>query len=346
MQVRRAVVAQVTHVHAFEDVERLQHHEALRVGRALVDLNAFVVDVDRRVFVGLDRGQVLPIDQASLGLHVGRELLRDRTLVKRRAALGADLAQGGAQILLHHPVAHAERLIAVEPDGFRGRRQFVAAAANRARQRFGDRKAALREFDGRRHQFRHRFRAIGFRGKFRTRDRAGHAHRKNAVLWQPALALVKIDGRGHRRDARAVDELHFAGLGEVDQHEQVTADAGHLGLGETLHGPRRHRGVDGVAAGFQDADARFRREGVARRDHPRVGEHDRAPRRRLRLRGRDDGYEDQCADQADTSHDSNLITAQYRPNACDGNTFRAGSGTRSSQRPLSDSVAAVGCGAC
>ena len=61
-------------------------------------------------------------------------------------------------------------------------------------------------------------------------------------------------------------------------------------------------------------------------------------------RGRDDGYEDQCADQAETTRDRNL--SQYRPDASDGSTFRAGTGTRGPQRPLSDSVAAVGCSAC
>ena len=284
MQVRRAVVAHVAHVHPFEDVERLQHHEALRIRRALEHVDALVVDAHRGVFVGGDGGEILPIDQAALGLHVGRELLGDGALVERGAAFRADLAQRGREILLDHAIAEAKRRVAAEPDLPGRRRHFLAAVADGAGERFGDRKAAIGELDRGGEQFGQRPGAVGLRGELGARDGRRHADREDAVAGEAALAFVEVDGRRHRRDAGAVDELHLAGLREIDQHEHVAAEPRHLGLGQPLHGPRRDGRIDGVAARLQDADAGFRGERMSRRNHPGVRQ-DHGPPGRGLLRG-------------------------------------------------------------
>jgi hypothetical protein len=66
--------------------------------------------------VRLVAGKILGVDEPAVGLHVGRELLRDGALVERGAAFRADFAQRGRKIALHDPFAHLERSIAVEPD--------------------------------------------------------------------------------------------------------------------------------------------------------------------------------------------------------------------------------------
>jgi hypothetical protein len=70
------------------------------------------------------------------------------------------------------------------------------------------------------------------------------------------------------REAGAVDELHLAALGVVVEDEHVGAETGHARLDLTLHGPRGDRRVDRVTARLEDPHPRFRRERVARRDHP------------------------------------------------------------------------------
>ena len=109
MQVRRAVVPHVAHVHPLEDVQRLQHHVALRVGRALVDVDALVVDVNRRVFERLVRRR-----DPSRRSDRRRSSCRRRTSARSGpdrtpAAALADLAQRRGEILLDDALAHFER---------------------------------------------------------------------------------------------------------------------------------------------------------------------------------------------------------------------------------------------
>ena len=280
VQIGRAVVPHVANVHPFEDVERLQHHEALRVGRTLVDLDAFVVHMNGRVFMRFVAGEILCVDEAAVGLHVGGELLRDAALVERGAAFRTDFAQRGRKISLHDPLAHLERPIAVEPDA-PGRGHFpehLAVAAQRGGQRLRHGEAAFGERRRGRHDVAQRLGPVRLGGKFEGPDGSGHADRQHALAGKAALSFVEVDGGCHGGEASAVDELHFARLGQVDEDEHVAAKTGHLGFDQALGRPRGERGVDGVAAGLQHPHADLGSERVSRRDHAVIGEDGRAPR--------------------------------------------------------------------
>ena len=76
-------------------------------------------------------------------------------------------------------------------------------------------------------------------------------------------------------------------------------EAGHARLDFALHRPRRHRGVDGVAAGLEDPHAGFGRERMAGGDHAVLRDDGRPPADVLR--GRCVSSRDEYATAA-TSH--------------------------------------------
>ena len=82
----------------------------------------------------------------------------------------------------------------------------------------------------------------------------------------------------------ALRRVHALRFGVVDESEQVAADAVHRGFDDGEDGRGSDRGVEGVAALLEDAQARRRCQGLARGDDAVAREHDRACRARIRRR--------------------------------------------------------------
>ena len=293
MQVRRAVVPHLLQIEPLEDVQRFEHHEALRVGRTLVDVDAAVVDADRRVLDRPISGEIRLGDDSSVGLQKGRGVFRNVAAVKGIRIL-RNRPKGPRHILINKDVAHAERLAVLEPD-LRGRRilrELLLPARKTLRQRGGDWKSLLGNLDGGREDLGERLRAVLLDRVRSAADRAGHRDRQRTIFRDAALGLVEIDRRRPRREAGAVDELHLVRLRQIDEHEHVGAEAGHAGFDLALHRPRRHRGIDGVAAGLENPHARFGGERMAGGDHP-VLRRDGRPPARLPLCGEVNGTRQQ-----------------------------------------------------
>ncbi len=286
VQIGGAVVPHVAKVEAFEQVERVEHGEALRVGRALVDVVAPVVDRDRRGLERLHGGQVGFGDDAAVGGHAGHQRLGHRAGVEAGRPLGGDGAQRSGEVGVGHDVAHLQRRAVAEPDLGRRRKlaELLPAAVETASQALGDRISVLGHLDGRGQHLGHRLGAVLLQRQRRAAHRAGHGNREPAVGGHAAMAGVVVDGGGFGREAGAVDELHLLGLGQVDEGEHVRTQAGHAWLDLALDGPRRHRGIHGVAAGLEHAHAHFGRQRMPRRHHALRAHHRGAPADRLSVR--------------------------------------------------------------
>ena len=294
VKIGRAVVPHLFQIEAFENVQRLQHHEALRVRRALVHVNAAIARADRRVLEWLIRGQILGGDDAAARLEKRCGVPGKIAAIEHVRSLRRDLAQGSRQIAVHEHVAHRKRFPVPEPDLRRRRklRQLVTAALQALGQRRRDREPLFRNLDGRREHLGQRSSAVLLHRQRGAADRAGHRDRQRTIFRDAALGLVEIDRRRPRREAGAVDELHLVRLRQIDEHEHVGAEAGHAGFDLALHRPRRHRGIDGVAAGLENPHARFGGERMAGGDHP-VLRRDGRPPARLPLCGEVNGTRQQ-----------------------------------------------------
>ena len=301
-------MAHVAQVEALEEVQRLQHGVALRVGRALVDLVAAVVDVDRLGLEGLVAGQILLADDAAVGAHAGDQRLGHRPGVEAGRALRRDGPQRLGQVGVLDDVAHHQRLAVAEPDpgGRRELAELALAAVEPAGQVLGDRVALLGHFDGRRQHVGQGLGPVLLQRQRRPADRAGHRNRQPAVVGHAAVRVVVVDGRGLRRVAGAVDELHLLGLGQVDEREHVGAEAGHPGLDLALDRPGGDRRVDGVAAGLQHAHADLGGQRMAGGDHA-LGAHHRGPPAGLRLRGVGDERGERERQEEPTGHAGLLV---------------------------------------
>src|SRR5205085_5294712 len=69
-----------------------------------------------------------------------------------------------------------------------------------------------------------------------------------------------------RRAAAGVEGVQFLVLGDVDEREEIAADARVVLRGDVEHGAGRDGGIDGVAALLEDVDAGLSRQRIARRD--------------------------------------------------------------------------------
>ncbi len=296
-------MAHVAQVEALEEVQGLQHGVPLRIRRALVDLVAAVVDVDRLALERLVAGQIRLADDPAVGLHAGDERGGDRPGVEAGRALGGDSAQRLGQVRVLDDVAHHQWLAVAEPD-LGGRRELAElglAALEPAGQVLGDRIALLRHFDGRRQHLGQRLGAVFLQRQCGAADRARHGNREPAVVGHAAVRVVVVDGGGLGRVAGAVDELHFLGLGQVDQGEHVGAEAGHARLDLALDRPGGDGGVHGVAAGLEHAHAHFGGQRMAGRDHA-LRAHHRGPPTGLRLRRVDDERREGERQEQPTGH--------------------------------------------
>ncbi len=156
-------------------------------------------------------------------------------------------------------------------------------AVQEAEQTRRDRKAVLGELDGRREEIRPRQAAVLAMRELEHAQRARHADGETADadvrerLWPPVRAEEHVGRRGRgsrlapfvRRDGAGVAVIRCG----IDEHERAAADTRGLRLDERQDELHCDRGVDGAAAGAQDAPARFRRVRIRRHDELRLGAH-------------------------------------------------------------------------
>ena len=114
-----------------EDVEHLEHADALAVGRQLEDVVAVVVGRDRLDPLGLELAQVRQRHHAAERAHLGHDRLRDLALVERVTPLLLQDPEGVREVRVADDRVQRRRLVVLEVDG-RGVRvaaQQVHAAA-------------------------------------------------------------------------------------------------------------------------------------------------------------------------------------------------------------------------
>ncbi len=226
---------------------------------------------------------------AAVGLHEGVDLVRDLAFVEHVPALLADQAQGvGETRVLEHVAlrrglaggGQGVRFLPRAGQVFEGREVAAPVEGDGLR----DGVALLRVPDGPRE-------VIG-EGELAElvvqRSPAVHAPRdvdgqhadgrqEGAVQLGDGVARLFV-GKPLRRAARAVEAVEFVLLGDVDDGEQVAADA----VGDGFHQAERRVGGDGgvdrVAAALEHVEPDLTGRGHARADHPVRPE-------RLRARG-------------------------------------------------------------
>ena len=92
---------------------------------------------------------------------------------------------------------------------------------------------------------------------------AGDGDAQNALHGNTAPFQIDFPGGRQRGGAGGVDGRDVAGIGPVDEQKTVAAHAGRGGFDHAKCGRRRNRGVDGVAAGHECADAGLGCQGMA-----------------------------------------------------------------------------------
>ena len=93
MQIGGGVVAERLQIVALENVEHLERHDALGVGRQLQDLVAAIRGRERLDPVGMIRSKIRGGDEAAALLKIVGDRLADRPTVERIASAARDLLQ-------------------------------------------------------------------------------------------------------------------------------------------------------------------------------------------------------------------------------------------------------------
>ncbi len=251
------------------------------------DLVAAVAAAHRPADRGPVGGQIRLRHRAAGLAHRAGDPPGDRAGVERiRAALG-DGAQGAGEVRLHEGVAPRQGGVAAEED--RPGRGPAPEQAGRARQGIGepsgDRDAGAGEGFGRRDQVGQRqlarsVEAVGLRQPpHRAGDADGLAGAPRGVPVRLAAGRQEhAGGRGRRRGLAIIDRHGLVPVGQMHEHEAAAAEVARL---RQSHGQREadgDRGVDRVAAAFQDLDTDPRRLRLLARDHAVLGQHRQHPR--------------------------------------------------------------------
>ncbi len=183
---------------------------------------------------------------------------------------------------MHQRVATLER----DTVGFQenlGRSRPANEARLRTRKRVGefvvDRKAFAREPDRGRDQLRQGefARAVSLMRERESRDRAGHADTERRVARLPGVGLAFLVEEGFarhrgRRGLAIVDGDRLVARRQMHQHEAAAADVAGLRMRHRERESDRNRGIDRVAAGFEDIDADTGRELLLARHHAVFGD--------------------------------------------------------------------------
>jgi hypothetical protein len=242
-------------VERLEQVQHLEHREALGRRRRLVDRDAAIAADDRLAPARLLCLEVRGGEEAVVGPRPAHQLLRHLALVEAVPAVARDRFQRARKVGIpeHCAVLEEDRrgfralLQLGTRDGApmrepRRHREAVAGIADRAVE------AALQG-------------QPPVRGVRLGPARHGAGHREGTGQ-HPAIGHFGkatpsegIDRAAGRRPAAAVDVAHLFGLRVVDQPERIAADAGHMRIENRQRGAGGERGIDGRAARPQRVDA-------------------------------------------------------------------------------------------
>src|SRR5262249_14367136 len=250
----------------FGDVEHLHQANPAGAGRRRrVDVVTAVGAVDRRTGDGPVAVEVRPGDEPAAGLHLGDDLVGDRALVEGvRPVLGNQLERGG-EVLLHQPVARlpVAAALGLAEDALQFRK--LARRGDEGTDRRGvervEGKTFLRQADGGEDDFFPGQLAEALLGQCQAADGAGDAD--DLVAEFAVLLAVHGFVRGGGGGLAVVDDDGVFLAAGVDDHEAAAADVAGRGVGDGQREGCGDRGIDGVAAFFQDLDAYL---GSGRRD--------------------------------------------------------------------------------
>ncbi|OPY93461.1 MAG: hypothetical protein A4E73_00100 [Syntrophaceae bacterium PtaU1.Bin231] len=176
------------------------------------------------------------------------------------------------------------------PEGDGGQRRILAdpveVVLDHPRQRRRYREALLRKADGRRHHPVKRHRSVFGERRRKSGNGPGYGRRRIAGVRN----LLGERGGGRRRGT-VIDGDGGLGVGPVDDDHPLSAEAAGVELHDADGKSGRDRGIDGVAAGFEDLQTGFGCQRV-RRGHHTVGGFDLDIFRRRRKRLAEDEKQD------------------------------------------------------
>ena len=273
VQRARRVKAPLADGELLEDVEHLQRGDALAVGRQLADLPAAVGGLDGLHPLGLELRQVLGRHHAAAFAHHGHDCLRRRTLVEAVATLLRDSPERPRQVGVAERLASPRRLSPNQER--RPRLGIVRQHLDRMRPQLGGhlhhRKAVLGVPDGRCEIGRQREPAEALVQGRPAGHRPGDGHRVDPAVRQltlDSLAFQKLERHSCRGPAARVHPVELVLLRQVDDGEEVAADAVRGGLHQPLGGIGGDRGVHRAPAALEDLRRGLRRQGLARGRDP------------------------------------------------------------------------------
>ena len=271
---------------ALHDVQRLADGRAAGGGRRhAVHVVPAVVDLGRLAVLRLVRREVGDLHGAGrhgqrgrrrLGraLHGAGDVGGQLAAVERLHALLGEQAVGLGEVRVLQLRADRGRRAAGQVDlaGRRERREARGVLGRLQVERLVDEEAAVGQLDRRLQHLAQRPGAPARQRLVPGGGSAGHADgdaaRDQLGREVVGLARLRVDERvrGHpgRRGLAAVDRLHLALLRVVEHEVAAAADARAVGLGDAQRRRRRDRGVDGVAAHPQHAQAGAGRRRVDR----------------------------------------------------------------------------------
>ena len=237
MHVLRGVVSHRLQVEALEDVQRHEHDDALRVGRALVDVEPRVAHLDGIRLLGLVAREVLVAQQPALRLVVVGAHPRQPAPIEGVRALARDLFQRPRQILLHVQVAHSEQPPARHQQLTRGgvggdllhralvvpgnpevERMPLAGGADRGRQHLFPWQAPVARMGQ-------------LEGAHRARDVGG----QRPCVGDALVFLVELARRERGCVPGSINEEDAVLGGEIGDHEGVAPDPGLVLLHDRRH---------------------------------------------------------------------------------------------------------------
>ena len=259
-------VAVATQVKAFQQVERHQNRDAVPVGRQLADIIAAVIDRDRLHPFRIIFAEILCAEIAVGTLRKSDNFFCQRTAVKTFRLGRADLPQGIRHIGVAKHLARAWRPT-VDRELAKIRFEFFPLllaemmmmplpAAGYVKR---DRVALFRIPAGRFDQFGKAQPPEARRQGRPSCRRAGYGDRFPAINRHLRQAFCPQHIRSQRlgRPTARIQAVQLAL--SPDQGKSVAADTVGNRLHHALTGSHRHRGIDRIAALFQDLQADLRR---------------------------------------------------------------------------------------
>ena len=270
-------------VERLDEVEHLEHGEALRRRRRFVDLHAAIRRRHRLAPGGVLAGEVPLVEEPAGRPREARELACGLAAVEAVAAGAGDAVERAREIGIREPRAGARQCPAGREDRARLGVENVRrrrSGCDLLRDAGGHREPIARVTDCRCETARERHLAVR-RVRFApARDAAGDRQRarQHAAVGDLAQAARshRLDRCARRGASAAAEVAHRVAPGIEDQPERVPADARHVRVHDRQRRGCGDRRVHRRAARLQDLHPGCRRERVRRGDEAPRGHRHRA----------------------------------------------------------------------